>query len=165
MFTLDPDQWKVVTPYLDEALALQETEQAVWLASLREQNPELAARVEILLAEHHNLASERFLDTPPVALTTDSSRAGLRSTCNGASEMTRLPMLTAPSPCCRKLPSQEAFQQTSAVLISLRVAPSKHRTKPKKLALPFAPQPKIWRKASARITPNLVLRANWPEDS
>jgi serine/threonine-protein kinase len=76
MSTLDPDQWNAVSPYLDQALALPKTERAVWLASLREQNSELAARVAMLLAEHRDLASEGFLEIPPVALPPEPGLTG-----------------------------------------------------------------------------------------
>ncbi|HVP50633.1 MAG TPA: serine/threonine-protein kinase [Terriglobales bacterium] len=67
MFALSPDQWQAVSPYLDEALALTEGERASWLASLREQNPELAGHLQVLLEEHRALAQEGFLEQAPVA--------------------------------------------------------------------------------------------------
>src|SRR6267142_513810 len=62
MSTLGPDRWQAVSPYLDEALAMADAERASWLASLRDQNPEMAVRLEVLLEEHRVLAREGFLE-------------------------------------------------------------------------------------------------------
>jgi hypothetical protein len=42
MSTLSPERWSALSPYLDKALTLSETERAVWLAALRAENPDLA---------------------------------------------------------------------------------------------------------------------------
>jgi serine/threonine-protein kinase len=76
MSTLSPDQWQVVSPYLEQALTLAENERAAWLASLREQNPELADHVEALLAEHRELVGEGFLEHAPVSPTVEPGLAG-----------------------------------------------------------------------------------------
>jgi serine/threonine protein kinase/tetratricopeptide (TPR) repeat protein len=62
MSTVDPDRWKVVSPYLDQVLETPEEERAAWLASFHEQNPELAADLQSLLEEHDALAVEGFLE-------------------------------------------------------------------------------------------------------
>ena len=46
MSTLSPDWWQAVSPYLDQALEMPDEERAAWLASLREQNPVLAAHLQ-----------------------------------------------------------------------------------------------------------------------
>ena len=74
MSTLKPDQWQALDPYLDQALDMEEEERAAWLASLRAQNPELAAHLEELLQEHRVLAQENFLEqgpAPPLDLPSD----------------------------------------------------------------------------------------------
>jgi serine/threonine-protein kinase len=76
MSALSPDQWQAVSPYLDQALALAEEERAAWLASLRQQNPELAGHLQVLLAEHRALSEEGFLEQNPVALLEESGLAG-----------------------------------------------------------------------------------------
>jgi hypothetical protein len=63
MSKLSPEQWQAVSPYLDQALAFQEEEdRSAWLASLREQNPDLAKCLQALLEEHRALAREGFLE-------------------------------------------------------------------------------------------------------
>jgi serine/threonine-protein kinase len=76
MSTLQPDQWEEVSPYLDQALTLSESERAAWLASLRVQNRELADRIEALLAEHQALAGEGFLDRAPLPPAAEPKLAG-----------------------------------------------------------------------------------------
>ncbi len=65
MPALDRDRWQEISPYLDEALAMPPEERAGWLASLRESSPELASRVEALLAEHRLLEEAHFLEHSP----------------------------------------------------------------------------------------------------
>jgi eukaryotic-like serine/threonine-protein kinase len=62
---LSPDRWLEVSPYLDEALDLDEDERTGWLATLRARDPSLAADVEALLEKHQALRDERFLDEGP----------------------------------------------------------------------------------------------------
>ena len=76
MSTLDPDQWRAVSPYLDQALALPEEERAAWLASLGEQDPELAGHLQTLLAEHRALAEKRFLEQGPAPPLREPGLAG-----------------------------------------------------------------------------------------
>jgi len=68
MSTLSPDWWQAVSSYLDQALEMPDEERAAWLASLREQNPVLAANLQKLLDEHRILRQERFLEQAPVPL-------------------------------------------------------------------------------------------------
>lgn len=65
MSTLSPENWKEISPYLDEALARPEAERAAWLESLRATKPELAAVLRKLLEEHQAASQERFLEGPP----------------------------------------------------------------------------------------------------
>ena len=74
MSTLRPDQWQVLSPYLDKALAMTENERAAWLSTLRDENAHLAAQLVSLLEEHRILAQKGFLDRSPG---TPSPRAGL----------------------------------------------------------------------------------------
>jgi hypothetical protein len=60
MFTLSPDQWQALSPYLDQALAMTDDARAAWLSSLGEQDPALAAQLGALLDEHRVLAQEVF---------------------------------------------------------------------------------------------------------
>src|SRR5580700_3642299 len=62
MRTLSPERWQIISPYLDQALAMSDDAQAAWLLSLRQQNPELAAELAALLGEHRMLIQEGFLE-------------------------------------------------------------------------------------------------------
>jgi serine/threonine-protein kinase len=76
MSTLSPDHWQAVSPYLDQALDLPDEEREAWLASLREQNPPLAAHLQTLLDEHRVLAQERYLEEGPLPLLGGEALAG-----------------------------------------------------------------------------------------
>ncbi len=76
MFTLSPDQWQALSPYLDQALAMSDDARAAWLASLGEQNPELAAQLGALLDEHRVLAQEGFLEKGRFAPPNSTGLAG-----------------------------------------------------------------------------------------
>ena len=65
MSTLGPEQWQVLSPYLDQLLAMTDDERATWLASLREENPTLAEQLRALIDEHHQLVEEGFLEKRP----------------------------------------------------------------------------------------------------
>jgi eukaryotic-like serine/threonine-protein kinase len=60
--TLGPERWQIVSPYLDQALAMTDDAQAAWLSWLRQQNPELAAELTASLDEHRMLVQEGFLE-------------------------------------------------------------------------------------------------------
>ena len=45
-------QWQRIAPYLDQALDLQAEERERWLSELTATEPEIAAAVRQLLAEH-----------------------------------------------------------------------------------------------------------------
>ncbi len=76
MSRLNLSSWQAVSPYLDQALEMQEQERASWLAALSERNPALAADLQILLEEHRMLVEERFLEQPLLPLPGRASLAG-----------------------------------------------------------------------------------------
>ena len=76
MSTLSPENWKQVSPYLDEALALPESERSAWLDSLRASKPELADVLQKLLQEHGAASQENFLERPRAAVEDDSALHG-----------------------------------------------------------------------------------------
>ena len=76
MSTLSPDQWRAVSPYLDQALDMPDEERKAWLASLGEQNPALAAHLKKLLDEHRVLVQERYLEKGSVPLPGQAALAG-----------------------------------------------------------------------------------------
>ena len=63
----DPERWQVLSPHVDRALELAGDERAAWLASLREQDAEVAADVEVLLQQRDTLSQEGFLAGVPWA--------------------------------------------------------------------------------------------------
>src|SRR6266853_6069094 len=76
MSDLSLETWQQLGPYLDQALDKSVAERAVWLTSLREQNPVLVTRLESLLEEHEALARERFLEQGPAVFPDHSALAG-----------------------------------------------------------------------------------------
>jgi eukaryotic-like serine/threonine-protein kinase len=77
MATLSPEQWREVSPYLDHALSLAQSEREHWLESFRVERPELAELLQRLLAEHRALAGEHFLERPPARPQVEGSLEGL----------------------------------------------------------------------------------------
>ena len=76
------DEWRVLSPLLDQALALEGEERQTWIKA---QEPEIAYRLEILLLEHSVLASDGFLETGVVDL--PSTAATLAGQTIGAFEV------------------------------------------------------------------------------
>ncbi len=76
MPTLDPDRWRDVSPYLDQALALPTEQRAAWLTSLRDKHPAMADFLHALLAEHSALLQEGFLEQSPLPLPQPPGLAG-----------------------------------------------------------------------------------------
>jgi serine/threonine-protein kinase len=76
MSALTPDQWQQVSPLLDHALSLPETERTAWIATLRAKDPTVAGLLETLLEEHQQLAREGFLERGPVPLPQVAGLAG-----------------------------------------------------------------------------------------
>ncbi len=68
------DEWRLLSPLLDQALALDGEERQAWISA---QEPSIAYRLEILLLEHSVLASDGFLETGVVDLpSTTATLAG-----------------------------------------------------------------------------------------
>ncbi|HEY7302896.1 MAG TPA: serine/threonine-protein kinase [Bryobacteraceae bacterium] len=61
----NPNRWREISPYLDQALTLADEERTVWLESLRAWDPELAVHLEALLHDHRVLIQRRFLEEQP----------------------------------------------------------------------------------------------------
>jgi serine/threonine protein kinase/tetratricopeptide (TPR) repeat protein len=76
------DEWRLLSPLLDQALALDGEERQTWIKA---QEPEIAYRLEILLLEHSVLASDGFLETGVVDL--PSTAATLAGQTIGAFEV------------------------------------------------------------------------------
>jgi len=67
MSSLSPELWQEVSPYLDHALSLSESERGAWLCSLIADRPELRDLLEGLLEEQRVLLLEGFLEQPSMA--------------------------------------------------------------------------------------------------
>jgi len=63
--TLSPEQWRAVSPYLDEALTLTSEAREAWLESLRVKDGVLASQVEALLNEKRAAEEKGFLEKGP----------------------------------------------------------------------------------------------------
>ncbi len=66
MSNLTPEQWKEVSPHLDEVLALPEGERAAWLTAFRTKNANLAGLLQTLLDEQKILKQENLLEQSPI---------------------------------------------------------------------------------------------------
>ena len=71
------DRWRVLSPYLDEALDIDPDERADWLASIAARDSVLADDLRSMLAQHRTVHESRFLERtvldpghPPVATLT-----------------------------------------------------------------------------------------------
>ena len=76
MSTQSPENWKEISPYLDEVLDLPEEERASWLELLRASKPDLAHLLDKLLEEHRVLSQERFLERAPAPRADESALCG-----------------------------------------------------------------------------------------
>jgi eukaryotic-like serine/threonine-protein kinase len=68
--------WQRLSPLLDRALDLEPPLRGELLASVRAGDPDVAAALEGLLAEHDGLAASDFLEAPPLAQDAPPSMAG-----------------------------------------------------------------------------------------
>jgi serine/threonine protein kinase/tetratricopeptide (TPR) repeat protein len=64
MSPVDPDRWRALSPYLDEALDLADEDRAVWLGALSARDAALAADLQSLLDEHAAVEQAGFLEAP-----------------------------------------------------------------------------------------------------
>ena len=75
MSPLSNDRWEALGPYLDRAIDMDGAERTAWLASLRLEDPGIAADLQSLLDEHAVLSQECFLDLD-AGLPLEASLAG-----------------------------------------------------------------------------------------
>jgi len=59
---LSADRWRVLSPYLDEALDVDVDRRAAWLADIHARDPQLAADLQMLLAEQQAIHDTGFLE-------------------------------------------------------------------------------------------------------
>src|SRR4051812_8401649 len=75
---LTPEQWQALSPQLDAALDMTDDERAIWLSSLRTDDPALAEQLELLLGEHSALARDGFLENQTLELPISTGLSGQR---------------------------------------------------------------------------------------
>ena len=76
MSQLTPDQWRVLSPYLDEALTLSGEAQRAWIEALRSRDAEIASQLETLLQHHRAAKQEGFLQKGPALASANFHLAG-----------------------------------------------------------------------------------------
>ena len=76
MPALDPEVWRRLSPYLDQALDLSETARTMWLADIRSHDPALSEQIEALLREHESVGREGFLENGPHLAPGSHARTG-----------------------------------------------------------------------------------------
>ncbi len=68
MLAPTPDQWRVLSPHLDEALGMTDDERSAWISCLHDRDPSLADQLELLLHHHRALSREGFLQERSIGL-------------------------------------------------------------------------------------------------
>jgi serine/threonine-protein kinase len=68
MAVFGSERWDVLSPFLDQALALAEEDRARWLSSIAAQDEGIANDLRALLDQHAALVGERFLEDRPAAI-------------------------------------------------------------------------------------------------
>jgi hypothetical protein len=66
MTTVSPEQWRLFSEYLDQALDVPDTERGAWMTSLAQRHPQLAAAVADALALRDRAGYAEFLAKPPL---------------------------------------------------------------------------------------------------
>lgn len=74
--TLNPEEWGHLSPYLDEALELTGGARVAWLTTLHDRDPELAEKLDALLALNAVNHSTAFLEHPVARAAGDDALAG-----------------------------------------------------------------------------------------
>jgi serine/threonine protein kinase/tetratricopeptide (TPR) repeat protein len=61
---LSPDRWRVLSPYLDQALEIAPDERDGWFASIARRDPTIAADLQAILANQEVVKESHFLERP-----------------------------------------------------------------------------------------------------
>jgi serine/threonine-protein kinase len=112
MSPLSPDQWQVLSPYLDKALTLSETECANWLEALQAENPDVAGKLRELLKQHRAAERAGYLET---GLNLHAEGAGLAGQTIGAYRLISLIGQGGMGTVCLAERSDGRFQRKAAV--------------------------------------------------
>lgn len=84
MATVDPQRWRALSPYLDEALDLSPESRVAWLADLGERDAALATDLRLLLAEHAEVDAEGYLERGVAATLKPAAASSLAGQVVGA---------------------------------------------------------------------------------
>ncbi len=84
MSPLTPDRWRVLSPYLDGALAITGDPRTAWLAEIAARDAAPASELESLLAEHDNLQQSEFLERTTIELETGADGPSMEGQIIGA---------------------------------------------------------------------------------
>jgi serine/threonine protein kinase/tetratricopeptide (TPR) repeat protein len=66
MRAVSPQRWRILSPYLDEALDLDPDARVAWLANLAHRDASLAGDLRAILAEHEVVHQAGFMDVPVI---------------------------------------------------------------------------------------------------
>src|SRR5262245_29327047 len=90
MSRLDPERWEAISLYLDQALHVPEDTRPAWLATLREQNPSLAADLFAVAALlQHRTLMEQFLGGSESMIVGTATATETRRSPNAATGLAR----------------------------------------------------------------------------
>jgi eukaryotic-like serine/threonine-protein kinase len=84
MATVPAERWRILSPYLDEALEIPKEERRSWLASLHARDADLAAELRALLAEQDVVEESHFLEQDAIPRPCSSAPASLEGQVLGA---------------------------------------------------------------------------------
>src|SRR5829696_9032113 len=59
---INPERWRVLSPFLDQALEVVAEERGAWLAALSTRDAALAADLHAILAQQHGVVQSRFME-------------------------------------------------------------------------------------------------------
>ena len=75
--TFDSGRWLRASRHLDRVLDLPPDRRAACVASIRDEDPDIATDVEAMLAQHRQLSAEGFLESAPAMKPPEASLAGV----------------------------------------------------------------------------------------
>lgn len=76
MTSLDPETWRKLSPYLDQALDLNDAGREAWLADIRSRDAVLAGQISELLLGYATLGRRGFLENGPRVMPGQAGRSG-----------------------------------------------------------------------------------------
>jgi hypothetical protein len=114
--TINPDRWRVLSPYLDQALEIAVEERAAWLARIAARDSSLAADLRKMLVQHRLVHESHFLEWPvlePGTTSTRSRETKLQETPDSCSPQPSAEPAANGSPGVATVPSKDARRSNS----------------------------------------------------